>query len=69
MENRANKNVKNERYISRGGINYAWRAKYSLHHINRAVKMRSGPYSNNVKQETDQKLPERGAAINIFVAT
>ena len=46
-----------------------WRAKYSLHHINRADKMRSGPYSNNVKQETDQKFPERGAAIDIFVAT
>ena len=46
-----------------------WRAKYSPHHINRVVKMRSGSYSNNVKQETDQKLPERGAAIDVFVAT
>ena len=31
--------------------------------------MRSGLYCNNVNKEPDQKLPERGAAIDIFVAT
>ena len=47
---------KNMALIS-GGINKAWRAKYSLYHILGAVKMRNGPYCNNVKQETDQKFP------------
>ena len=52
-----------------GRIIGAWRAKYSLYHIHGAVKMRSGPCYNNVKQETNQKLTERGGAIDIFVAT
>ena len=55
--------------LSSGGINQAWRAKYFLYHILGAVKMRNGPYSNNVKQETDQKFPKRGAAMAIFAAT